>query len=78
MIPYQLLSKTPPVKGLRGDPHFASPGSSHFAESYAQLQTHRRQQELNGALQRNDVERARQHMETYRPRLTHPRQIPSI
>jgi hypothetical protein len=78
MIPFQFLSKTPPVKGLRDDLHFVNPGSSHFAQSYARLQTHRRHQELEGAMYRKDVERTRQHMETYRPRLTHPRQIPSI
>ena len=78
MIPYQMLSKTPPAKGLVNDKSFSSPGSSHFAASYGQLQTHRRYEELNGAMHRSDVERGRQHMETYWPRLTHPRQIPSL
>jgi hypothetical protein len=77
MIPFRMLNGSP-SKGLHMSGLFPDVTNGHQELNYNRLQAHRRVEELNGAMRRNDLDRLRLHFATHRPMLVHRRPMPQI
>ena len=77
MIPFRMLNGRA-SKGLHMSGLLPDVSTGHQETNYARLQAHRRTEELNGALRRNDGDKMRTHFALHRPTLVHRRPMPSI
>ena len=77
MIPFRMLNGLP-SRGLHSSGLFPDVTGGHGEKNYRRLQAHRREEELNGQLQRNRTERLQLHYALHRPQLTHRRPMPAI
>ena len=77
MIPFRMLNGKP-GKGLHMSGLAPDVTAGHQEMNYHRLQAHRRLEELNGVLQRINMDKVRAHFTLRRPMLTHRRPMPQI
>ena len=77
MIPFRMLNRSP-SNGLHASGLFPEVTQGHSSLNYDRLQAHRRSEELNGALRRNDTERIQTHYALNRPQLIPRKALPTV